>query len=127
MSWLCNYCDTKIGDSFEQCWNCQTRKEEDHPPQDRLTHDDIKNDPDPGEPDLKKAFSDRFICSKCEYEQAKIGRVTDTGGGVSAVFEVETQEFIIVSCKKCGHTDFYNIGVILDENRLSPVLDLLFG
>ncbi|WP_240458807.1 zinc ribbon domain-containing protein [Virgibacillus sp. Bac330] len=46
-----------------------------------------------------------------------------TGTGLSKVFDVQNNQFLVVYCKECGYSEFYN----KKSSKGSNLFDLFFG
>lgn len=46
-------------------------------------------------------------CPKCGHSEADVGTISTTGGGVSKMFDIQTNKFKTVSCTNCGYTELY--------------------
>jgi predicted nucleic-acid-binding Zn-ribbon protein len=57
------------------------------------------------------------IFSKCKKGVAM------TGTGLSKMFDVQNNQFIVVYCNSCGYSEFYN----KRSSTASNILDLFFG
>ncbi|MEK9197918.1 zinc ribbon domain-containing protein [Ureibacillus sp. 179-F W5.1 NHS] len=62
-------------------------------------------------------------CIKCGSQDAGKKEVAMTGTGLSKMFDVQKNEFIVVYCNNCGYSEFYNKQVSTTSN----ILDLFFG
>lgn len=62
-------------------------------------------------------------CIKCGSQNAAKKEVAITGTGLSKMFDVQKNEFIVVYCKNCGYSEFYN----KQASTASNILDLFFG
>jgi uncharacterized protein len=62
-------------------------------------------------------------CIKCGSKDAGEKEVAMTGTGFSKLFDVQHNQFIVVYCKNCGYSEFYN----KDSSAASNLLDLFFG
>ncbi|CAM3797625.1 zinc ribbon domain-containing protein [Mesobacillus zeae] len=62
-------------------------------------------------------------CMKCGSTDAGQKEVAMTGTGLSKLFDVQTNQFIVVYCKDCGYSEFYN----KQASKASNILDLFFG
>jgi predicted nucleic-acid-binding Zn-ribbon protein len=47
-------------------------------------------------------------CIKCASTERKTGELRASGGLASSFFDVATERFVYVSCRKCGYTELYN-------------------
>ena len=48
-----------------------------------------------------------FACSKCGGSEYSRKEMRAEGGFLSAAFDVSTNRFVAVSCKRCGFTELY--------------------
>ncbi|MFC4101372.1 zinc ribbon domain-containing protein [Paenibacillus xanthanilyticus] len=62
-------------------------------------------------------------CLKCGSRNASTKGVAMTGTGLSKMFDVQKNEFIVVYCNNCGYSEFYN----RHSSSASNVLDFFFG
>jgi uncharacterized protein len=62
-------------------------------------------------------------CIKCGSQDAGEKEVAMTGTGLSKLFDVQHNKFIVVYCKNCGYSEFYN----KESSASSNLLDLFFG
>ncbi|ALC82340.1 MULTISPECIES: zinc ribbon domain-containing protein [Bacillus] len=62
-------------------------------------------------------------CIKCGSTEAGQKEIATTGTGLSKMFDVQNNRFLVVYCKKCGYSEFYNKDASLGGN----ILDLFFG
>ncbi|MCT2345714.1 zinc ribbon domain-containing protein [Niallia taxi] len=62
-------------------------------------------------------------CLKCGSKDADKKEVAMTGTGLSKMFDIQHNTFIVVYCKKCGYSEFYN----KQTSGTSNILDLFFG
>ncbi|MGG3434155.1 zinc ribbon domain-containing protein [Heyndrickxia coagulans] len=62
-------------------------------------------------------------CVKCGSKHAGKKEVAMTGTGMSKLFDVQTNTFIVVYCKNCGYSEFYH----KQTSTAANVLDLFFG
>ena len=46
-------------------------------------------------------------CEKCGHTDAEVGTISTTGGGLSKMFDVQTNSFKVVSCTNCGYSELY--------------------
>ena len=63
-----------------------------------------------------------YKCPKCgsnSYEQDKISA---TGGGLSKFLDVQSKNFITITCKNCKYTEFYKTK---DMGSLAKIFDFL--
>jgi Predicted nucleic-acid-binding protein containing a Zn-ribbon domain len=62
-------------------------------------------------------------CIKCGSRDASTKEVAMTGTGLSKMFDIQKNEFIVVYCNRCGYSEFYN----RKSSTGSNVLDFFFG
>ncbi|RCW39913.1 zinc ribbon domain-containing protein [Paenibacillus prosopidis] len=62
-------------------------------------------------------------CIKCGGKDADTKEVAMTGTGLSKMFDIQKNEFIVVYCKDCGYSEFYN----RNASKTSNILDFFFG
>ena len=62
-------------------------------------------------------------CIKCGSQDAGKKEVAMTGTGLSKMFDVQNNQFIVVFCKNCGYSEFYN----KNASKASNILDFFFG
>ena len=72
--------------------------------------------------DLSQALKDEFasreptinyVCPKCEYQKHNENEIRTAGGAFSAVFEIQTEKYRVITCKRCNYSEFYkgNVGI----------------
>lgn len=62
-------------------------------------------------------------CIKCGSKRAGKKEVAMTGTGLSKMFDVQNNHFVVVYCENCGYSEFYNKKASASSN----ILDLFFG
>ena len=62
-------------------------------------------------------------CMKCGGTKAATKEVAMTGTGLSKMFDIQHNRFIVVYCENCGYSEFYN----KNSSTGSNVLDFFFG
>lgn len=62
-------------------------------------------------------------CPKCNGKEVSVGEIATTGTGLSRFFDVQHNEFKVVSCKNCGYSEFYRVKGSTTKN----IVDLFFG
>ena len=62
-------------------------------------------------------------CIKCGGTVVTKKDVAMTGTGLSKMFDIQNNQFTVVSCKNCGYSEFYN----MQSSTTSNVLDFFFG
>lgn len=76
--------------------------------------------------ELEEQFAGRFACPKCKQKGAEVKRVATTGAGISKLLDIQHNQFLAVSCRNCGFTEFYNPSMLEGNRTLGTVLDILF-
>jgi hypothetical protein len=62
-------------------------------------------------------------CPKCDHDEVDVGKISTTGGGLSKMFDIQTQGFRTVTCTNCGYTELYaDTG-----SAASDLADVFFG
>lgn len=46
-------------------------------------------------------------CPKCGRTETDVGSISTTGGGLSKMFDIQTNRFKVVSCTHCGYSELY--------------------
>ncbi|WP_010098163.1 zinc ribbon domain-containing protein [Ornithinibacillus scapharcae] len=62
-------------------------------------------------------------CLKCGSRRAEQKEVAMTGTGLSKMFDIQHNQFIVVYCRDCGYSEFYN----KRSSSGSNILDMFFG
>ncbi|WP_096440160.1 zinc ribbon domain-containing protein [Alteribacter populi] len=62
-------------------------------------------------------------CLKCGVRDAATKEIATTGTGLSKMFDVQHNKFLVVYCKNCGYSELYN----KQSSRASNVVDFFFG
>lgn len=62
-------------------------------------------------------------CIKCGGTDVSQKEVAMTGTGLSKLFDVQHNQFLVVSCTQCGYSELYN----KESSQGSNLLDLFFG
>ncbi|BDH60434.1 hypothetical protein MTP04_05640 [Lysinibacillus sp. PLM2] len=62
-------------------------------------------------------------CIKCGSKNADTKEVAMTGTGLSKMFDIQHNQFVVVYCNNCGYSEFYN----KNSSKGSNILDLFFG
>lgn len=62
-------------------------------------------------------------CPKCGHTDADVGTISTTGGGLSKMFDIQTNRFEVVSCTNCGYSELYrDVG-----SGTSDLVDVFLG
>lgn len=67
---------------------------------------------------MKKQFS----CAKCGSWEYDLDEIRTTGAGFTKYFNIQNRRFTVVSCKRCGYSEFYRAG---RSGGASNILDFL--
>lgn len=62
-------------------------------------------------------------CPKCGHEEVDVGQISTTGGGLSKMFDIQTNNFKVVSCLNCGYSELYRQG----GKAGSDIVDVFLG
>ena len=62
-------------------------------------------------------------CVKCGSQDARTKEVAMTGTGLSKMFDIQNNQFTVVSCGNCGYSEFYNKQASAGSN----IIVLFFG
>lgn len=62
-------------------------------------------------------------CPKCGHTEPDVGTISTTGGGLSKLFDVQTNSFEVVSCTNCGYSELHRD----TTSAGSDVVDVFLG
>ncbi|MCU4719527.1 zinc ribbon domain-containing protein [Halapricum hydrolyticum] len=62
-------------------------------------------------------------CPKCGHDEVDVSRISTTGGGLSKMFDIQTNNFQVVSCLNCGYSELYRQG----GDAGSDIVDVFLG
>lgn len=62
-------------------------------------------------------------CPKCGHTETEVGSISTTGGGLSKMFDVQTNSFKVVSCAACGYSELYRDAT----SGSSDIVDVFLG
>lgn len=62
-------------------------------------------------------------CMKCGSQDVGQKEVAMTGTGLSKMFDVQHNQFLVIYCKKCGYSEFYN----KESSTIENALDFFIG
>ncbi|UPM44756.1 zinc ribbon domain-containing protein [Halocatena salina] len=62
-------------------------------------------------------------CPKCSHTEAEVGTISTTGGGLSKLFDIQTNSFKVVSCTNCGYSELYRD----PSSGTSDIVDIFLG
>ena len=66
---------------------------------------------------------EKKCCIKCGGTEAKTKEIATTGTGLSKMFDIQHNKFIVVYCTNCGYSELYNS----ETSTASNVIDFFFG
>jgi len=69
----------------------------------------------------------RWKCPKCGNTEFFEKEVAMTGTGLSKIFDIQHNEYIVITCKRCGYSEFYDKSIVKSKNELMDILDIFFG
>ncbi|WP_096389854.1 zinc ribbon domain-containing protein [Halopenitus persicus] len=69
------------------------------------------------------ADADDRGCPKCGHDETEVGTISTTGGGLSKMFDIQTNSFTVVSCTDCGYSELYRDAT----SGASDVVDVFLG
>ncbi len=55
-------------------------------------------------------MSKQYVCPKCNSWEYETDEIRTTGSGLSRFFDVQNRRFTVVTCKRCGYSEFYKAG-----------------
>lgn len=61
----------------------------------------------------------KYTCPKCNSKDYKVGEMRATGGFWTKIFNIQSEKFTSVTCKRCSYTEFYKTST----KALSNVFD----
>ena len=124
MNWKCPQCDEELDETFDSCWQCGTGCDGAPPPagfDDLVESTPGDREPDSASPDQDEELARSFKCVKCEHREADVERVAMLQAGIFTSYS--RNEFIAVSCEKCGYTEFFKA----DLSSMGKIMRKLFG
>lgn len=62
-------------------------------------------------------------CIKCGGTKAETKEIATTGTGLSKMFDIQHNKFLVVYCTNCGYSELYN----KQSSTASNVIDFFFG
>lgn len=48
-----------------------------------------------------------YTCVKCGGKKAEVDQIRTTGAGFTRYFNIQNRKFTVVTCSRCGYTEFY--------------------
>lgn len=73
--------------------------------------------------EIAKRQGNIYSCQKCNNKSYEIGEARISGSAVQAIFELEMNQFVSVSCLECGYTEFYKG----NSSGITALIDLMVG
>lgn len=62
-------------------------------------------------------------CPKCGHQETELGQISTTGGGLSKMFDIQTNNFQVVTCTNCGYSELYRDV----SDGASDIVDIFLG
>ncbi|MEJ2562153.1 MAG: zinc ribbon domain-containing protein [Anaerolineales bacterium] len=72
-------------------------------------------------------MSEAFICEKCGSRGGHVERLAMSCTGLSRLFEIQLCSYAYVSCRKCGHTEIYNLKTLEGSDDPGNLLEIIFA
>ncbi len=60
-----------------------------------------------------------YVCPKCDNRSYEQDEMRATGGALAKIFDVQNKKFTMISCSRCGYTEFFKKG----SNALGNIFD----
>ena len=92
----CPECGAKAPPSWSFCRSCKSSLDDARTVGDSL-REEISDSAETG-------------CPKCGHDEADVGVILTVGRGLSGKLDVAGQRFQVVSCTRCGYSEFYRGG-----------------
>ena len=64
-----------------------------------------------------------YGCPKCGGQKAEVNEIATTGTGLSRLFDVQLNQFQVVSCTSCGYSELYK----KQRSKGKDVIDFFLG
>lgn len=114
-NWVCQACENTVTAGNEACTTCGcpascSGREVDVFREKYMNSDAVRKET-------------KYRCAKCDHHLSNAGSFRASGGGLSAVLDVATENFNYISCNRCGYTEFYKSRV----SGAAFVADILLG
>ena len=77
-----------------------------------------------------------FVCPACESCGGEVRRLATTGAGISRVLDIQSRDFVAVTCQFCKGVQFYDLPELTQANpwkwldycwSIAAVVFLIFG
>lgn len=118
--WTCGNCREVLEDQFDSCWNCGASRE-------GKLNLEFMREPASNAVDspIERGFGEHFVCGRCKFREADVERIATRGtAGLAALTR---HDFLAVSCRHCGLTEFYSLTVLEGRTDLQNLLRGIFG
>lgn len=81
------------------------------------------------EMEIKSAIEENFVCVKCDGNTPLLKEISAAGAGLSKIFNIQHNRFLVVSCQNCGYAELYDLNVLRNKTGLDgrDLADILFG
>lgn len=76
---------------------------------------------------VDELLASEFNCGRCGHSGAHVERLAMSGTGISRFLEIQKYRYAFASCKRCGYTEVYNLGVLEGKDNLGTFLEVLFA
>lgn len=73
---------------------------------------------------IEQKFAEKFKCSKCGNVGAVTRKLAMTGTGLSKLLDIQSNKYLFVSCKSCGYTEVYHLGILKGKSGVE-FMDIL--
>lgn len=78
--------------------------------------------------DAERMLTDRFVCSKCGGNGARVKKLAMSGTGLSRLMDLQYNKYAFASCVACGYTEVYDLRILSGKlGQGMDILDVLFG
>ena len=74
---------------------------------------------------LEDKISKRYRCPKCSHDTPAFKRIYAREFG--KVVNSQRNQFLVVSCCRCGYSEFYDADILGYRKGIGEVLDFFFG
>lgn len=62
-------------------------------------------------------------CIKCGGKETETKEIATTGSGLSRIFDIQHNKFLVVYCKNCGYSELYH----RNSSKTANVIDLFLS
>lgn len=88
------------------------RRAKENPEQYSFIVEDLKEELIIREPTL------RYRCTRCGYSKHHETQLRASGGALSSFFDVQTEGFRVISCRRCNHSELFQSDVAFNIQLL---------